>query len=844
MNRKDYFGKKYRPYLSKKKKNKGNILALRKENLPKKDISNLDTSPSEILPSVSTVDNTVSHDNNIISTNTIIPEHGESSLEYSYSSNNSNSFSIPEKCVVSGRRIVNIQHIFNTIAKIKHHPFYCTEFHFICEICYKKEVVRTEPFTDELAPINLAIVASTVHNGQGYSNIEQFSASLNMPCMSNPTYQKLHEEVGEKMKCIAWDATEEAAKEEAKITLENGDVSKDGIPMISVVVDGAWSKRSYRSNYNALSGVACIVGYKTKKVLFIGVRNKYYTVCKKAETMNRPPTKHECFKNWSGTSTAMEADIIVDGFRQSVKMHNLIYNQIIGDGDSSVIKKIQIAKPFGNEIIVKKIECTNHILRNYSVRLRNLSTKRKSASGLIVPGFIRTKIKENLLRLRFAVTKAITFRKNMDLPQNEKVKLLKIDILNGPFHVFGFHDKCDSYFCSKNKENEVNLVPELQKYGVWNDLIAAVNLVAYHSNSLIYHVNNNSVETYNSVVAKYVGGKRVNFSLRGSYNARCNTAVSAYNYGPNYLRQFYKKSTNFSPGIYTKKFIAKENKRRYTEKTNCKISSRPKIKKKIIFGPDSDYGAVDKELGCQPLSMTKENFEDKKIEFLDKLKLNKTDISKLERRTIDQSNNEEWKKERLSRLTASNFGKICKMRKTTIRKNTIISILYQSYYFHGTTATSYGIQFESIAKTEFETMYNLKVLPAGLFVDFNLPFLAASPDGLIGNDAIIEIKCPYSAKDLSPVDAQKQNKLKFMEIESENLILKKNYNYYFQVQGQLHITQRNVCYIVVWTPKGISVDTIYRDDEFWNTKMETSLAEFYLDHLLPEIIDPKFSPDK
>ncbi|KAL4132476.1 hypothetical protein QTP88_009617 [Uroleucon formosanum] len=213
------------------------------------------------------------------------------------------------------------------------------------------------------------------------------------------------------------------------------------------------------------------------------------------------------------------------------------------------------------------------------------------------------------------------------------------------------HGVC--YFCSKNKDNEINLVPELQKYGVWNDLIAAVNLLAYHSNSLIYHVNNNSVETYNSVVAKYVGGKRVNFSLRGSYNARCNIAVSAYNYGQNYLRQFYKKSTNFSPGIYIKKFIAKENKRRYIEKT--------KNKKKIIFGPDSNYGAVDEELSCQPLAMTREDFENK-------LKLNKTDILKLERRTIDQPNNEEWKKERLSRLTASNFGKICKMRKTTIRK--------------------------------------------------------------------------------------------------------------------------------------------------------------------------------
>jgi len=52
-------------------------------------------------------------------------------------------------------------------------------------------------------------------------------------------------------------------------------------------------------------------------------------------------------------------------------------------------------------------------------------------------------------------------------------------------------------------------------------------------------------------------------------------------------------------------------------------------------------------------------------------------------------------------------------------------------------------------------MYNCKVVPVGLFIDFDLPFLAASPDCIIGNDAIIEIKYPYSAKDFSPNDAQK-----------------------------------------------------------------------------------------
>ncbi|KAK4885234.1 hypothetical protein RN001_001505 [Aquatica leii] len=37
------------------------------------------------------------------------------------------------------------------------------------------------------------------------------------------------------------------------------DINPDGIPIISSTVDGAWSKRSYRTNYSALSGVVSIL---------------------------------------------------------------------------------------------------------------------------------------------------------------------------------------------------------------------------------------------------------------------------------------------------------------------------------------------------------------------------------------------------------------------------------------------------------------------------------------------------------------------------------------------------------------------------------------------------------
>lgn len=59
------------------------------------------------------------------------------------------------------------------------------------------------------------------------------------------------------------------------------------------------------------------------------------------------------------------------------------------------------------------------------------------------------------------------------------------------------------------------MVSELKKSGLWDDITGAINLVAYHTDSLLYNVNNNYVESYNSVVAKYVGGKRINYSLRG-----------------------------------------------------------------------------------------------------------------------------------------------------------------------------------------------------------------------------------------------------------------------------------------------------------------------------------------
>ncbi|GFU98728.1 yqaJ domain-containing protein [Trichonephila clavipes] len=60
-------------------------------------------------------------------------------------------------------------------------------------------------------------------------------------------------------------------------------------------------------------------------------------------------------------------------------------------------------------------------------------------------------------------------------------------------------------------------------------------------------------------------------------------------------------------------------------------------------------------------------------------------------------------------------------------------------------AMEYGLANEEIARNQYEWEYSTEVKICGLFVDKDKPFLCASPDGLVGDDGLIENKCPYSA---------------------------------------------------------------------------------------------------
>lgn len=135
-------------------------------------------------------------------------------------------------------------------------------FTFECTMCKFKTVIWTETLHDKQMDVNTASVCGTVTTGGGYAQLEEFLSILDVPPISNKTFRKIEEKLSHGWAATAAAEMEQAAAEEARLARENNELDSDGVPLITVVADGAWCKRSYRTNYSSLSGVVSILHFQ------------------------------------------------------------------------------------------------------------------------------------------------------------------------------------------------------------------------------------------------------------------------------------------------------------------------------------------------------------------------------------------------------------------------------------------------------------------------------------------------------------------------------------------------------------------------------------------------------
>ena len=167
--------------------------------------------------------------------------------------------------------------------------------------------------------------------GGGHSCLQETMGVFGVPVMSEKNFINTERDIGEWWRKQLQEVMVVTGKEEKHLAEKRGDLH-EGIPAITVAVDGGWSKRSHCHSYNANSGVGIIIGQANGKLLYIGVRNKYCTAC----TQGIPSEQHTWYKNWAESSSQMEPDIILAGFKQAEAVYGVRYIRFVGDGDSSV----------------------------------------------------------------------------------------------------------------------------------------------------------------------------------------------------------------------------------------------------------------------------------------------------------------------------------------------------------------------------------------------------------------------------------------------------------------------------------------------------------------------------
>ena len=161
---------------------------------------------------------------------------------------------------------------------------------------------------------------------------------------------------------------------------------------------------------------------------------------------------------------------------------------------------------------------------------------------------------------------------------------------------------------------------------------------------------------------------------------------------------------------------------------------------------------------------------------------------------------EDWYNIRKGKMTASNAETIIANGKGL---ETYIYNLMAEYYSSAEKENyinadmQRGIDLEPEARLEFEFYTGLDVQEVG-FVEYN-DFIGVSPDGLIGDDGLIEIKCPNDS-------------IYFKLLLSNNI----KPEYIAQMQMQMYVTDRQYCYFVSYNPnfeKSLYIKKINRDEE-------------------------------
>ena len=163
----------------------------------------------------------------------------------------------------------------------------------------------------------------------------------------------------------------------------------------------------------------------------------------------------------------------------------------------------------------------------------------------------------------------------------------------------------------------------------------------------------------------------------------------------------------------------------------------------------------------------------------------------------EEQGTESWFADRLGKVTASRLADVLAKTKTgysASRNNYMTQLVLERITqtraeSYSNAAMAWGTEQEPFARAAYEAHTGQMVEEVGFMPHPDIEAAGASPDGLVGDDGMVEIKCPSSSTALevwlthsqggNPVDAK----------------------YYAQMQWQMRCADRSWCDYVVFDPR-------------------------------------------
>lgn len=154
-----------------------------------------------------------------------------------------------------------------------------------------------------------------------------------------------------------------------------------------------------------------------------------------------------------------------------------------------------------------------------------------------------------------------------------------------------------------------------------------------------------------------------------------------------------------------------------------------------------------------------------------------------------------WFEDRCGKLTASKFsnliGKIITQSGRTYILEKIVEMTYGIKESFPNEAMQWGITHEAEAIDYYSLLSGDLVQEVGFVQSSEIASAGGSPDGLVGEEGLIEIKCPFT-----PV-----NHLKYGLMKSAADLKKLNKANYWQCMGNIMVTNRKWCDFISFDPR-------------------------------------------